>query len=281
MKMVMRVQKAQVPSQYKWTAGAGSWNKILAELAGYTKFDVTMIGAAAGTAGSAAGSDATKNMVYGSGGGGGGMLFLNERLLKDLAADTNFVVGSAGRHGADSKNTIKAENGISGGNSSFGAWAAYGGSPSVGGRVDQVGGGVGWVEGKGGDGGGNSLNIQDAGHMGLGGEQIGNNFPTQPTEGWIAAGPSLGDLGGRGGGGGMGRTKIDGATEWSNQNGAQGNDGFSAFSSPGGPAASSLGGCGGGADLRAVTGSGTDPHDYYGSYAPGSNPNGVVLLQLS
>jgi hypothetical protein len=54
MKMMMRLDKSQVPRLHKFTSpGVHSWNRALAIMAGYKNFEAFVVGAAGGPAGTA------------------------------------------------------------------------------------------------------------------------------------------------------------------------------------------------------------------------------------
>lgn len=272
----MRLQKTQLPSEKKLVIGQTNlgdlnFRRSLYSVAGYANYDVTLVGAAGGKSGNGAGSSSA-NMAYGAGGGGGGLLRVVGS-LKDLPENVFMIPGTAGAHGTDSSNTKKAGDGIKGGDSQFNTLKAFGGDGGIGGRIDQVGGGVGYVPSEGGDGGGNSLGM---GGGGIGGNKGGYPPPTAPTTGTSEISGST--YGGIGGGGGTGRTKVNNSNENDAQDGRNGNNGNS-VGGLAGTVASSKGGSGGGANIKIFTGSATD--EVYGSYATGADPNGVVYLKLS
>lgn len=267
MKMMMRIQKAQLPSLYKWTVARDGtvFNKELHEIAGYRNFQAYMVGAAGGKSGQANGSS-TANIAYASGGGGGGLLHI-AGAMQDLVANQHVFVGSKGADGKNSANTVKAGDGSAGGDSSFGVWWAQGGRGGVGGKISQVGGGASYTASKGGAGGTNSEAVGSAGAG-------GNPSPTQGNYG-----SSGNSSGGGGGGGGGGRVKISGAVQVAASAGAAGLSGSAAYTAPGGAVASYKGGGGGGANVGLVLPAGSP--EYYGSIATGHDPDGVVILTLT
>lgn len=138
MKMAMRLDKSQVKSTYKWTSGSGTWNRDLAIMAGYKKFDVMVVGASGGSSGQA-GSSTYYGIMYPSGGGGGGSRLVSG-VLSSLPAKPAYAVGSKGANGANVgpqlNATVRSGTGGRGGTSSFGGVAsAVGGYGGVGGYV--------------------------------------------------------------------------------------------------------------------------------------------------
>lgn len=303
MLMAVRLQKSQVASPIYTRTSAGSYNfdRTIYCMAGYTKFDVLIIGASGGRAGNAFGTTIkTKtSWLYGAAGGGGGAL----RLQGDLAAlpqSTPFTVGASGSVGSSSSgNNVKADNGSNGGTSTFlsSSYAAYGGKGAIGGKIDVSGGSFNTTgTGQGGDGGFNSF---DVGFFGLGGEnsQSGGGYdtstgditvaeitsPSAPSAGTyssagIVSGPFKVVGGGGGGGGGIGRERfLNNTTDFDQpQNGRNGNSGTNTTST-GATAPTNNGGYGGGCDEFLITGI----HDYHGVNDGTGGPNGWVGIKLS
>jgi hypothetical protein len=276
MRMMMRLQKTQFPVTVftVTTPGYATFDKSRYALAGFSSVMALCVGAAGGSSGNSTGTS-NGNVAYGAGGGGGGML-RGSLLLRDLAQLTLIEVGAAGVHGADKPNTVNGESGTDGGQSAFGPLIAYGGKGATGGRIDQVGGGVGFVCSKGGNGGHND---EPLGTFGQGGNRGGGYPPpSTPGDGTVAGNVST-LMGGGGGGGGAGRVKISANTETNYQAGGEGNGGFSAWTCPGGGGSGStfMGGPGGGADINDTDGT----VDYYGSHMSLANPNGAVRYTLT
>lgn len=269
----MRPQKSQIPDRIKFGVTPGTlWDRSLAMHAGYTNFTVAVVGAAGGRGGNS--TKNADNTIWGAGGGGGGSFMLNGK-LKDLSGpNTLVIVGAAGAHGADKPVGTKGASGLAGGLSSFYEWTAFGGQGGTGGDLDYSSqlGGSGFVS-DGGDGGDNSLGL---GNVGQG--AIGNNVSNSPAVVSATGGTSevQVQIGGGGGGGGAGRAVTNGQTNAGATKGAAGNQGFT-LDHAGGASVGSKGGDGGGANVTLATGTA----EYYGSYAAGATPDGVVAILLS
>jgi hypothetical protein len=279
--MMMRPQKSQINPNIKVLGGASrSWNRVLPMLAGYTNFNVIMVGASGGYGGKSTYN--TENTGWGGGGGGGGMLRV-QGPLKGLPQDTiDISAGLVGGNGTDAGKNTKGGTGATGGTSSFGSWSATGGRGGEGGDVEYAAqlGGSGIVA-SGGDGGTNSKDLGEPPGQGGIGETAHSapnyTLPTRGSVGSVNESP-LYFYGGTGGGGGTGRIRTNNQV---NAEAKPGKEGMWAagYTCPGGPITSSRGGTGGGSDISDVTGS-EDP-EYYGAPVQVGEPDGVVFLKLS
>jgi hypothetical protein len=290
--MAMKLDKSQVNAgsdTYAFKA-AGSYSfkdRDLAIMAGYTKYEAFLVGAASGFGGNAIGKSGTNGdgiTLYGGGASGGGSLRLMDTLLA-MAASEPIVVGDAGTDGADKNDNTTAGIGTAGGNTTFRGYSAYGGTPTPNGGARINGNANGYAAGGGGgNGGGNSANL---GTGGLGSDPNGASWSTSGTPsgyagtnagtGYFQAGgtpPVVG--GGFGGGGGRGNlTGIFTGVSYTSSPGATGNN--TAYACTGASSVSNKGGAGGGADLFPITG----VHEYYGTRQTGRFSSGAFVLKLS
>lgn len=265
MKMAMKIDKSQVKSLEKFTSGSGSFRRTIPIQAGFTTFEVMLIGGAGGR------NTGLAEIHRGAGGGGGGSMIV-KALLKDLPEVTAYSVGAKGADGGP------YDGGEAGGNTTFGTAAAYGGqgatgiigAPDIAGRPEDNDA----IASFGGAGGGNSWNA-GAGGAGGHGKYVWNGTTTpgaSPTGGtWASLGNGNG--GGKGGGGGAGRSGRNSIAS-EPTGGAQG-----AYSSdlyawaPGGAVISAnYGGYGGGASLDPITG----VPEYFGT-----GNGGAIALKLT
>jgi len=272
MRMMMRPVQTQFADRFKYIGVAYSFSRDLYMHAGYTHVGVALVGGAGGR-----GGDSVKNAdnsVWGAGGGGGGSLILNID-LKDLPVPGTLAsAGVAGTHGANVASGVLGVAGTAGGDSTFMSWTAFGGKGGGGGKVDydvHLGGSGNLSDG--GDGGDNSLGLGTVGQGSTGTNISTTPNHTVPTAGVAEAG---GQIGGGGGGGGTGKARTNAQTNFAGEAGKAGNVGWT-LDHAGGPMVASKGGDGGGADIQVISGA----HEYYGSYAAGANPNGVVAFLLS
>src|SRR6478736_2348498 len=286
MRMLMRAQKTQVPSEWSfYTPGAYTMKWAWAALAGYKTYDAVIIGAAGGKSGQAfsAGSVTTLGRA---GGGGGGSLRLRGKLA-DAAAllnDMPCVVGAAGTNGSNGAVNGKAGNGTNGGDSSLGFFSAYGGIGGTGGDfAGSTSSGYISTKGKGGDGGGNSKGVGAGGLGGVSGDLSWDSSgspnyvagPAATTGTYVAVSDGTDVIGGGKGGGG-GRPGYSG---WVNGSaGALGNNTGMAVA---GSVASGLdSGPGGGANASGPSGFDGVADRYGTAGSTFANPNGVVLVKL-
>ena len=311
MKMQMRLDKSQVSDSVTpryLTPGSYSFDRSLLSMAGYTKFDVMIVGASGGKCGTAWGNTSQTIDMKRCGGGGGGALRIQGNLV-DLAAVTPIVVGAAGADAAaDSTTRGKAPDGAPGGASTFGKYTASGGKGAVGGNWDRVltaifggseyhiypgdildssGNIIGHKVSVGGAGGGNNQNLGSGGAGGQCSYMIANDSsnvtldagdgPVSAQNGhWVTGSPaSDGTIvsGGFGGGGGPGDSDTYG-THFDQRPGGDGS--LEGPSGPGGPGGSAVGGNGGGADIGDVTGV---PGTYRGSGT--GVGNGAVVFNIT
>ena len=275
----MRVQQTQAPPLLKFTSpGTFYFDRTAFIAAGYTNYELMVVGAAGGRAGDARGDAPTNiNRVFGAGGGGGGSIKASG-LLTSLSSITTLVVGSTGSIGAVGGEAVKAGDGGDGGNSSFGSLVAYGGKGATGGKVSDEGVIASHptysLPSIGGDGGGNSGSYGAAGD---GGEQgyshrVGSDYVYEP-----AVNPTNGTgtvNGGCGAGGGGGRFTSGGTIKNQADPGANGAVG-SGFDSSGGSPVGNNGGTGGGANIQPITG----VAEYFGGGT--GYLDGVVVIKLS
>lgn len=273
----MRPQKGHLTPVIKVVNGNAVFDRTKYMHAGYTTYDCILVGGAGGYGGRSYYNG--NNYAYGAGGGGGGLLRIQGD-LRDLPTDWLTLEGGyAGTKGADQGNKVTGNTGTTGGTSSFGFdWRAFGGKGGGGGRVDftsGIGGSANLSDG--GDGGGNSLGLGTIGIGSTGGADAAAPNHTAATAGSAAAISTT--VGGGGGGGETGKVETNNlvmyaatfAAKNGNVNATEGTTG------PGGATSSNKGGCGGGGNIALVTGGATE---YYGSYALGSDPNGVAYLKL-
>lgn len=276
MKMMMRLQRNQVPSVVKETSGEGVFSKVLHMLAGYQSYDLLMVAGSGGYSGNGKGSSPSKNIAYGGGPGGGGGIFATAQSLAALADEVSWAIAERAADGHDAGNTVRATGGANGGSTVFGEYHAYGGKGGVGGRIDQVGGGIGFAPSKGGDGGTNTLGLVTPGSGG----NTGGSYPppSAPTDGsmyLVASNPAIYSL--SGGGGGTGRTLVNDSNENGAQGGANGAEGFiSILTHDGGSPVANKGGPGGGINIEVLTGT----TEYYGSRKGDASPDGVLVLRF-
>lgn len=282
MKMAMRIQKNQIPGYVATTlvyapGQSNTFNKIPYIMAGYTTYDVFIVGASGGKSGIAYGrSDNFCNMRQ-SGGGGGGCLRLQGPLV-NLPDSTSLTTGAVGANGGNAAQfDLTAGNGGVGGSSSFNGYVAYGGEGGRGGRWDYLPTGTpgaGYFQnnlpGRGGNGGGNSMSFGSAGsgavmsvcavpNYGPATEYPGTGGTGATPGSYINAGsfPVIG--GGCGGGGGKGAVVKDfGTTIWwggsDASSGSQIAGGIPAAEGAGSPTSASEGGIGGGANIGVIVG---------------------------
>lgn len=301
MKAVMRLDKTQVRSNLTKLTTAGTavtdtFKPHVLVAAGYTDFDIVMVGAVGGKSGIARSKGGTSGTyrLYACGGGGGGSLRLTGK-LKDLDPVIPMSVGVPGANGADGTLDGRSGDGAAGGDAVFGPHIAYGGKGGTGGdftstvytppsvNVDKV---DVTVRPAGGNGGGNTSNL---GVVGTGGKIRMYEIPSSgvPVETaqvssiqgtWVAGGVAPVVGGGAGGGGGYGQCYANGNVEGTSQDGAQG--GYVAMLTEGGVRSTTDGGSGGGANVKAV--SGILPNDCYGGGpATYNKPEGVIAIKLS
>jgi len=283
MKMLMRLDKTQVKSSFRWdTPQSGTkFNKNLAIMVGFKNYAAFIVGGGGGRSGDAL-SSFSNYKSRSNGGGGGGSLRLSG-LLADLPLDSVIAVGDKGAYGANSpSDNVFAGHGMDGGNSSFNEHVAFGGKGGHGADYQSNGQYIS-TQGFGGDGGSNSAGLGAGGVGGLqqGKDPAGGNTPwSAATAGTYVVGgayPVVG--GGKGGGGGAGDViEITGA----NGDPQPGGTGSSAaFEAPGQPPTFD-GGHGGGANIAPFTGGAAE---YRGCSASNMgneyHPEGIVLLVLS
>lgn len=301
MKAILRPQKTQYKTIILYTDPnviTYYWDRRPLMAAGFTDFDILLVGAQGGRAGDAWGQS-SGDRAYSSAGGGGGSLRLKGK-LKDLPLDvTQFYVGAVGFNGADSgSNEAPAGGGNDGTQSGMingFVYEAHGGTGGIGADFNFTSTTDFSRVGEGGDGGGNSAGL---GSGGLGGRSIktdpdGNVAGTAPSIGNYAVGSGGGGSlvvgGGHGGGGGPGRVKTGGTTRGPALAGSDGNAGAPTWSTgPGGAAGTNSGGYGGGYNIGDfLPGVPLETADVYGSYigADGldtsGHPNGVVCIKVS
>lgn len=289
MLMSMRFDKSQVPSLIKYTepGSSGNFSKILPIMAGYRRYDVMVVGAAGGRSGNVVSNSGLKGTAYGSGAGAGGCLKAWGR-LQDLGDLTPYSVGKAGTHGANKTgNNVQANSGTDGTHSVFGAYTGRAGGGAIGSSVDSSTSFFNYNLGRGGHGGSNTP-LHGAGGLG-GGDRVGGVAVDPPVDGeWEDGSPDpiTGGVigGGGGGGGGCGRIQegtgpISHVGAQSGSSGSWPKTGVSGVGgSPyGGSPFASKGGDGGGSNIYTIIGE----NEYYGSYAPGCIPDGVVVIKLS
>ena len=274
MKTMMRPQKTQLTSLYKYTAAGSTFfnNKIRALMFGYTDYDVLVVGASGGRSGyvqvtffdSTLGQNVTTTM-YGCGGGGGASKRLVGKLT-DLPDSSVVEVGLLGTTGADQVGANKTSIGGVGGSSSFNGEAVEGGQGGHTGTIQSSGAMTYYSEG---GAGGSPTGASRP----LGGQAISGRAPAAGT--WDS-----GNDYGFGGGGGIGRVNTHYGIASEVQAGAAGaSDGSSGFTSAGEAAQSTAGGGGGGANVSPITGGAAE---YYGSgWNTAAKRNGAVVVKLS
>ena len=269
MKSIMRLDKTQVPSLIKFTTASATpkqWSKNIPVMAGYKNYDCMIVGGGGGASGT---SSYQYYYAHGSGGGGGGAVKFSG-LLSDLAAITDYQVGLAGTHGANTGNRVDGKNGGTGGTSLFADKQAFGGKGGDGAAVDVQSGEIYSMGASiGGDGGTNNTPYGTGG-FGMSGPDPGYNGT------WETSGSLSGSRGGGGGGGKGNKTGSGAVTYWNASRGGYGAYGGGDASSIYGDG-TSKGGNGGGADIEPILGE----SDRYGSYAAGSKSTGVVIIKLS
>lgn len=294
----MRPQKTQYKSIILYTdpnVTTYSWDRRPLMSAGFTDFDIILVGAAGGRAGTAWGQG-SGDRAYSSGGGGGGSLRLKGK-LKDLPNDvTTFWVGAVGFNGADStSNEAPAgggQNGTHTGMQNGLTYEAYGGTGAIGADFNITTSEDFSRVGEGGDGGGNSAAL---GSGGLGGRALktdpqGNVAGTAPSAGVYtvsASGFIVG--GGKGGGGGPGKVKIASSIKAPPYSGSDGHTGAPTWTTgPGGAPGTNDGGHGGGYNIADFQpGVAPENADVYGSWvgtggvSGDSSPDGVVCIKVS
>lgn len=296
MLITMGLDKSQVPDEQTYTQN-GTFNRDLAIMAGYTDFDVLVVGAGGGASGKANGrtTDNKANALYPSGGGGGGALRRMASLLSLPSSKMSVAVGKAGTDGANSGNGVKAGNGTTGGSSSFNSWVAYGGKGGVGGML-RVGlaGSINEIQVQyGGDGGVTSVGgIPGEGQRGHSQQGGGTGSNPQAVGPIIAAGglndgvwdaPQTGPGQGGGGGGGVGSFMHNGSWADRAYSGARGstpgNSTVGNYGAPGSSPSGENGGGAGGANIQPLDG----VANRFGMGRPNSlgSTNGVVILKLS
>lgn len=306
MKMQMKLQKHQIaslPLYIEWTNAWAIWDRSLYSMAGYTDFDVVLIGAAGGQSGIAWGDTAHNISMRGAGGGGGGVLRAQGKLAVLPAQCGIFVSGTGGANGTDSATRSKAGDGNAGYQTVFGPYTAYGGAPGKGGdfkletfrqvsftgfhdviSVD--------IPAKGGDGGGTNPQLGTKGLGGTSGHKLWDNDLDEIVTGTYAdnaatvaatAGTSgsttLADgtvlSGGSGGGGGAGAFHMNGTQQYASGAGGNGAGGTGQpLGANGAAAGTTTGGGGGGGNSQPVKGS----VDYHGT---GSGDGGFIALKIS
>jgi len=268
------------------------WDRRYSMMAGYTDYDVFIVGAAGGRSGDAWG-EVSSDRAYASGAGGGGSLRLKGK-LSALALDVSIIgVGAEGAAGATSaSNEAPAGHGQAGGSSVFQngvIYEAHGGGGALGADFNITTSSDFTAAGEGGDGGGNSAGL---GAGGVGGRATksdpdGDVAGTAPSIGtWAVGGVAPVVGGGHGGGGGPGKVKVAGrgliAPPYAGSDGTSGAPtwctGF------GGAPGTNGGGDGGGAGIGDfLPGVPLEAADIYGSgqSAAPNNPGGVVCIKVS
>lgn len=273
----MRLQPAQVNPVTKVIGGdpVTYWDRRLLMHAGYRYFDAIMVGGSGGYGGRSYKNSGLYS--YGAGPGGGGCLRIRGKLT-DLTSDATLIgAGSVGANGSDQTTPTAGGTGGTGGTSNFYAWQAFGGKGGGGGDTSYSASlGDSYTISDGGDGGDNSLGLGSPGVGSEGGLDSTAPNHTAATSGVYAV--SGGNGGGGGGGGESG--KADSASSASPYAGAAGKTGnvYTPDNITGiaGLVTSNKGGAGGGANISDVTGG---PNEYYGGYAAGSEPKGVVYVK--
>lgn len=258
MLMAMRLDKVQVPSVVRFDMpGSNAFLRNTAVVAGYTDYEVLVIGAVGGRSG----NTTVAPVRSGSGGGGGSSKRITGKLI-DLAASTAVTVGLQGSTGA---NGNPSGAGGRGGNSTFGALATgYGGYGAYGAHTPNTANKGG--EGANPDGSKGPLGGREAVDYAASGSW---NFSTNE---------------GQGGGGGSGNGQLAGPESGGGgaQGGSPGPHGFLPYGAPSGAVQSGLyGGDGGGANAGGLTGV---DEEYYGGPRFGSlygTGNGAVIVKLS
>lgn len=272
MKMGMRLDKSQItPITWRWqTLGAGTWKKDLYVMAGYTDFDVMVVGGAGGPTGRV---QTTDDYFFISSGGGGAM-YRKSGKLKDLPSVCNYFVGAAGTKGAD-----KLPLGTAGycgyGTDGQASWFGYdqysnwargeGGGRGERGYVSQS--TMSWGQGGFGGGYGNAS----------GGEGAGSGVAG--TDGGLVVGSDY--VYSTGGGGSTGLVKSDGVTLEAARAGKAGAVGAgNIYRAPGEAIQSTnFSGGGGGANIAPFTGGAAE---YFGTgWNNTVSKHGIVLLRVS
>lgn len=273
----MRPQKAQVSSTLKLVAGDGEWDRRMQMHAGYTMYDMILVGGAGGYGGRSYHNG--NNYAYGAGGGGGGMLWLSGPIDELPSMDGMFIRAAvAGTHGLDKGEGVTGGAGSVGTDSFAAGYFAFGGKGGGGGRVDYSSGlgGSGNLS-DGGDGGTNSEGLGVIGQGSVGGTTLEAPNHTNATAGTAVVSGSR--IGGGGGGGETGKIETNNQVNYAGAAGKTGStNATEGTTGPGGAVTSSKGGAGGGVNIAPVTGG---PDEYYGSYAAGCDPNGVVFIKVS
>jgi hypothetical protein len=208
--MMMRPQKTQLPSVYKWDGPVlTSWNNGLHMIAGYRTYEAMVVGAAGGRSGTSSGKQNNGQTIRSdaAGGGGGGAHKVSGNLA-DLPVTVGVIAGQAGGDGADhtTASSGRAGDGEDGGISSFGG-------------VAQATGGYGGEGGYTRPGGGSERAMPGAGGVGAAGGtpgEVANN-----DDGTAVTFP--GGFSSGGGLGGYGKIQIPDIT----QNATAGGDGAS------------------------------------------------------
>lgn len=270
-KSVMRLDRSQVPSLIRYNP-VGTviplpqqhFRKALYLQAGYTNFDVMCVGGAGGFSGRCVSH--VDYITYESGGGGGGSIRY-AGLLSELPDDVIIRVALAGSDGADAGDNDYGENGWEGGRTEFWHMVAEGGWGGWGGTIDRMSGGTSWSDAEGGDGGGAWSDFNEYPTPGTGGPNNGGAGNVEVAVTTVTGG----------GGGGQARTKINKVTQHTAGDGGAGASTDPNYTCPGQDTTSSMGGAGGGVNLKPITG----VDEFVGSRAPGCNPNGVVIIKLS
>ena len=305
MKMMMKPQKSQLvlAPNYRYDV-TGTFDKSKFVMFGYENFEVFIAGAAGGRSGTAngrvmsggGGSNVTSH-VKSSGGGGGGFMRILGKKLSALTPISPVTVGVRGANGADSDNNVKASNGSVGGYSSFAGYIAYGGQGGVGGKYNiTAGGNATCTTGRGGAGGGNSLNLGDVGTGGITASAEGSypdvdatasqTSPTDGTVGFVIGAEAI--IGGCGGGGGGGRVRLFDHNREAVLPGGQGAylEGSPLYNCAGALSQSDpgFGGSGGGVNAKtALPQLGLDIRFGVGDPVPGAGinySNGVVVIKV-
>ena len=271
----MRMQKSQITTtSWKWTAGmSGTFKKALYLMAGFTKFEVMIVGGGGGMSGNA---NATGFGFWGCGGAGGGGQY-RRGYLTNLTDLSSWGVGQLGGPGTNQLADQDNGHGGKGGTSFFGAWSCTGGT---GGQNAVL-----WSSG-----GYSSYYTSFSGFPNVG--NIGASNGTYPEVAPAQAGTLVnvsGDaespeqvIGMSGGGGGSGRWSKTSSPAYvisTEADGAPGAGG--AYSCPAVPATHlQRGGGGGGVNVAPFTGGAAE---YYGRGAGGTTPAlpGIVMLRVS
>ena len=145
----MRMQKSQVKTtSWRWSAGkSDTWRRSLYLMAGFTKFDCLVVGAAGGRSGTVHatswGPNGTQDshIIWYQGGGGGGAQ-RRRGYLKNLPNQVSCYAGKSGTFGPNVTVRDTYSTGGNGENSSFGDFISYGGkggqTPKINYSVAQV-----------------------------------------------------------------------------------------------------------------------------------------------